>query len=77
MPHWAPEIAVIERVVIKGFRGHEELDVLRSRAAVPSWLAWHDEPGRQLHEALEHELLEPGSPIVDRFMAWFRALFQV
>lgn len=52
-------------------------DVQRSKAAMHSWLAWHDEPGRQLHEALKHRLLKPGSPIVDRFMAWFRALFEV
>lgn len=52
-------------------------DVQRSKAAMHSWLAWHDEPGRQLHEAIKHKLLKPGSPIVDRFMAWFHALFEV
>ena len=34
-------------------------DVHRRKAEIHTWLAWQDEPGRQLHQAVHHRLLDP------------------
>lgn len=52
-------------------------DVHRTKAAVHTWLAWQDEPGKQLHEAVDHGVLDPERPESQPFVNWFRQLFEV
>jgi hypothetical protein len=47
----------------------------RDKAKIHSWLAWQEEPGKQLHEAVAHRALEPTSPHAAPFVDWFRRLF--
>jgi hypothetical protein len=47
----------------------------RDKAKIHSWLAWQEEPGKQLHEAVAHRTLEPKSPQAAPFVDWFRQLF--
>ncbi len=47
----------------------------RDKARIHSWLAWQEEPGKQLHEAVAHRVLEPTSPHAAPFVDWFRRLF--
>jgi hypothetical protein len=47
----------------------------RDKAKIYSWLAWQEEPGKQLHEAVKHRVLEPTSPQAAPFVDWFRLLF--
>ena len=49
----------------------------RTKAEIHTWLAWQDEPGKQLHEAVHHRVLDPGRPESGPFVKWFRALFGV
>ncbi|HEX4613581.1 MAG TPA: DUF3226 domain-containing protein [Urbifossiella sp.] len=49
----------------------------RDKALIHAWLALQDPPGQQLHAAVVQNILRPTSPHADRFVRWFRALFQV
>ncbi len=51
--------------------------VHRDKALVHTWLAWQDQPGAQLHEAIKFKILDATSPNADAFVAWFRDLFRV
>ena len=52
-------------------------DVHKVKAEIHTWLAWQDEPGRQLHEAVHHQVLDPERPESQPFVDWFRRLFDV
>ena len=45
------------------------------KAKIHTWLAWQDEPGPQLHEAVDRRVLDPVSPHSQPFVAWFRKLY--
>ena len=47
------------------------------KAWMHTFLAWQDEPGPQLHEAIDHAILDPESPHSQPFVVWFRKLFDV
>ncbi|MCI0360755.1 MAG: hypothetical protein L0211_19940 [Planctomycetaceae bacterium] len=47
------------------------------KAQIHSWLAWQDPPGRQLHEAIAHQVLDPSSPLAAPFVEWFIRLFEL
>ena len=49
----------------------------RTKAEIYTWLAWQDEPGRQLHQAVHHRVLDPKRPESQPFVRWFRQLFRV
>ena len=49
----------------------------RSKAEIHTWLAWQDEPGKQLHEAVHHRVLDPNMPESQQFVRWFRELFEI
>jgi hypothetical protein len=46
-----------------------------SKAKIHTWLAWQDEPGRQLHEAVRDKVLDASSDHASAFVAWFRTAF--
>ena len=52
-------------------------DVHRTKAEIHTWLAWQDEPGKQLHQAVHHRVLDPKKPESQAFVNWFRRLFDV
>lgn len=47
------------------------------KAYIHTWLAWQDEPGAQLAQAVKKQLLNPASPHAVPFVNWFRGLFEV
>lgn len=47
------------------------------KAEIHTWLAWQDEPGRQLHQAVSEMILNPKSPYAEPFVRWFQKLFEV
>ncbi len=51
--------------------------VHKHKATIHSWLAWQDQPGAQLHEAVKFRLLDSRSSSADGFVEWFRRLFRV
>jgi hypothetical protein len=52
-------------------------DAHRDKALIHAWLALQDPPGQPLHAAIVQNILRPTSPHADRFIRWFRDLFQV
>ena len=52
-------------------------DVHKAKAGIYTWLAWQDEPGKQLHQAVHHRVLDPERPESQPFVGWFRSLFKV
>lgn len=47
------------------------------KARIHTFLAWSDPPGRQLHEAIMHKVLDPRSPRSKPFVKWFRELYRL
>ena len=67
-----------ERCVAEAARsGAPFKDVHKAKAEIHTWLAWQDEPGRQLHQAVHHRVLDPERPESQPFVNWFRHLFDV
>ena len=52
-------------------------DIHKRKAEIHTWLAWQDEPGSQLHQAVKHRVLDPEKPESRPFVGWFRHLFCV
>ncbi len=48
-----------------------------TKARVHTWLAWQDEPGKSLHQAVHHRVLDPTKAESKPFVRWFRSLFAV
>lgn len=49
----------------------------KHKALIHTFLAWLDEPGPQLHEAVKFKMLDTSDPYADSFSKWFRSLFSV
>jgi hypothetical protein len=49
----------------------------RDKAQIYSWLAWQNPPGMQLHLAIKERILDPQHPEAQRFVSWFRQLYQL
>ena len=52
-------------------------DVHADKAKIHTWLAWQDPPGRQLHDAVKHRILQPKSAHAAPFVKWFRSLYEI
>jgi hypothetical protein len=52
-------------------------DCHRDKAQIHSWLAWQKPPGRELHQAIKETILDPTHPEAQRFVSWFRQLYQL
>ena len=49
----------------------------RTKAEIHTWLAWQDEPGLRLYDAVMHRVPDPKRPGSRPFVSWFRSLFRV
>jgi len=47
------------------------------KAEIHTWLAWQDEPGQQLHAAIDQQILDPKSEYAKPFVTWFCKLFEI
>ncbi|MDH5681605.1 MAG: hypothetical protein OEZ36_08460, partial [Spirochaetota bacterium] len=65
----AVEMAISKKV--HGFK-----DVHRSKADIHTYLAWQDEPGSPLGQAITAYSLDPKQEIAQEFVAWLKRLFQ-
>lgn len=45
------------------------------KAELHTWLAWQNPPGRQLHEAVMHNLLDITGPTAGAFVRWMKNLY--
>ena len=51
--------------------------VHRTKAEIHTWLAWQDEPGLRLYDAVKHGVLDPKQPGSEPFVQWFKGLFRL
>lgn len=47
------------------------------KAQIYTWLAWQEQPGRQLHQAIKYEILNPQHPKAQTFVNWFKTLYDL
>lgn len=47
------------------------------KANIYTWLAWQNPPGRQLHQAIKERILNPKHPNAQRFVTWFKNLYDL
>ncbi|WP_375754982.1 DUF3226 domain-containing protein [Corallococcus exercitus] len=47
----------------------------RSKAAIHTWLAWQEEPGTPLGQAVAKRYLQADHELAQRFMTWLKRLF--
>lgn len=47
------------------------------KANIYTWLAWQSPPGRQLHQAIMERILDPHHPNAQKFVSWFRTLYDL
>ncbi len=52
-------------------------EVHRTKAEIHTWLAWQDQPGLRLYEAVTRRVLDPERPESGPFVSWFTSLFRV
>jgi hypothetical protein len=58
-------------------RGAPFTEAHRDKAQIYSWLAWQKPPGLQLHIAIKERILDPKHPEAQKFVNWFRQLYQL
>jgi hypothetical protein len=56
-------------------KGATFTEVKEDKANIYTWLAWQNEPGRQLHQAVKEQILNPTHPQSKVFFNWFQQLF--
>lgn len=57
-------------------KGHASfIDNHRSKAVVHTYLAWQNEPGRPLGQAITAKVLDPEHPLAEAFADWLKRLF--
>ncbi|MCF3605190.1 hypothetical protein L2E81_24960 [Planktothrix agardhii 1033] len=47
------------------------------KACIYTWLAWQDEPGQQLHNAVMQKILDPTHVKAQPFVNWFKSLYDL
>lgn len=52
-------------------------DVDERKAVLHAWLAWQEEPGLPYGTAIRARYFRSDSPVAERFVAWFRRLFEL
>ena len=58
-------------------RGALFIDSHIDKAYIYTWLAWHNPPGRQLHNAIKEKILNPQHPKAQTFVSWFKTLYDL
>jgi hypothetical protein len=58
-------------------RGAKLTEVQYDKANIYTWLAWQDPPGRQLHQAVKETVLDPTHPRAQKFVNWFKDLYEL
>lgn len=55
--------------------GRRFKDIHLAKAEIHTWLAWQDEPGQKLGQAIDQRMLFTGSPVALSFVNWLRRLY--
>ncbi len=65
-------IGTVEEIEQSGLRRHTDAE--RPRVIVHTWLAWQEESGRPLGQAVAHGYLRHDTPLALAFIAWLQRL---
>ena len=49
----------------------------KDKAYIHSWLAWQEEPGKPIGQAITKRWLDPKAPRASAFIAWLRGVFEL
>jgi hypothetical protein len=52
-------------------------DVRMAKALLHTWLAWQEEPGKPIGQAIAARYLDPETEAADRFIRWVKRLFEI
>ena len=66
-------IDTVEEIEQAGLRRHTDAE--RPKVVVHTWLAWQEESGRPLGQAVAHGYLRHDAPLALGFIAWLQRLF--
>jgi hypothetical protein len=58
-------------------KGAIYMDTHCDKANIYTWLAWQNPPGRQLHQAIIERILNPQHPNAQKFVQWFKDLYNL
>ncbi len=61
----------------KSRHGANYRNVDEKKAVLHAWLAWQSEPGLPYGTAIRAQYFRPDSPVAERFVAWFRRVFEL
>ena len=61
----------------KKLHGANYRDVDEKKAVLHAWLAWQEEPGLPYGIAIRAKYFRQDSPVAERFVAWFRGVFEL
>ena len=61
----------------KNGHGANFRDVDKNKAVLHAWLAWQEVPGLPYGTAMKARYFRQDSPVAERFVAWFRHVFQL
>ncbi|MEW6037044.1 MAG: DUF3226 domain-containing protein [Pseudomonadota bacterium] len=76
VPEHDPLLAHVEQSIDSIPRGLCRFDELKKpKARIHTWLAWQDEPGKPLGQAISARYLDPHLPAADTFAAWLQRTF--
>jgi hypothetical protein len=68
----------VEEVVKEaGNLGATYKEVHLDKAKIHTWLAWQDEPGNQLHQAIKYKIFNSSHPKGQSFFSWFKQLYDL
>jgi hypothetical protein len=76
VPQGDPLLAHADGAIERIPEGHRNFpDRRRPKALIHTWLAWQEEPGKPLGQAITARYLDPSLPYADRFADWLRRTF--
>ncbi len=61
-------------------KGAKFKDTYLDKASIYTWLAWQDPPGLQIHEPIKYskeQILNPQHPNAQKFVTWFKNLYDL
>lgn len=73
-PLWLYTQEVVQEAKNKGANFKK---VHQDKACIHTWLAWQDEPGQQLHQAIKYKILNPTHQKGQEFFNWFKKLYNL
>jgi hypothetical protein len=73
---WPIAVEVVQKVKTIEEK-HRFRDKYESKARIHTWLAWQEEPGKPMGQAITARYLDADAPHAQELIAWIRRLFEL